>query len=317
MIFNDKERLWVERYRPTVISDCVLPKNVKEAFGGFLKSNDMPNMILHGGAGTGKTTAAKALCEELGYDWMLINTSTDRNIDTIRTTIMQYASTRTMDGKLKVVILDEADGMNPQSFQPAMRGVIEDFSKTCRFIFTCNYPHRIIDPLHSRCTVLSYDIPKSEKMTLAAAFMKRIFAILDNEKVQYDKKPVAELIMKHFPDFRRVINELQRYANINGKIDESVLQSGKAYSIKDLTASLKDKDFKAVRQWAVDHIADRDSNLIFRELYDSLYDFIEQSYIPITILLINKYQYQGVTCPDPEINFVSCMIDIMEEVKFK
>jgi DNA polymerase III delta prime subunit len=312
MIVVPNENLWVEKYRPQSIEDCILPKDIKAAFLGFIENKEMPNIILAGGAGTGKTTAAKALCKEMGYDSIVINASNDRNIDVLRTTINQFASAASLESDIKVVIMDEADYMG-QLLQPAMRGAIENFSKTTRFIFTCNYPHRIIEALHSRCAFFTYDTPTEEKRILAAGFMKRVFAILENEGIEYDKKTIAELILKHFPDYRRVLNELQRYSTISGRIDEEILKSSKAYNVAELVGYLKDKEFKSMRKWTVENIADRDVNTVFRDLYDNLYEYIEPSSIPLVILNIAKYQYQGINCPDPEINFSAFCTELMSD----
>lgn len=313
MKFNEKETLWCEKYRPQVIEDCVLSKPLKEAFLGFIEKGDMPNIILHGGPGTGKTTAAKALCKEMGYDYILINASNDRNIDVLRTTITGFASCASFDSDMKVVILDEADFANPNTLQPALRAAIEEFSKTTRFIFTCNYPDRIIKPLHSRCSVFSYDIPKEEKMTLISLFLKRVIAILDNEKILYDKKTIAELILKHYPDYRRILNDLQRYAYVNGTIDENVLKSSKAYNVAELVGYIKNKEFKLMRKWTVENIADKDVNSVFRDFYDNVQEYLIPISIPLMILTIARYQFQGVTCPDPEINFAAFCTELMAE----
>ena len=309
--FNEREKIWCEKYRPMTIDECILPKGIREAFKGFVEKGDMPSIILAGSAGTGKTTAAKALCRELGYDYILINASNDRNIDVLRGTITQFASSASLMSDVKVVILDEADYANANTLQPALRGAIEEFSKTTRFIFTCNYPQRIIPALHSRCSVFTYDIPKTERQEIALAFMKRVFAILENEGIEYDKPTIAGLIKKHFPDYRRVLNELQRYASINGKVDADILVSTKAYNIAELVGYLKDKDFKSMRKWAVENIADKDVNAVFRELYDNLYEYVEPVAIPQIILIMAQYSYQGVTCPDPEINFVAFCTELM------
>lgn len=312
MKFNEREKLWVEKYRPNTIEDCVLPKGIKEAFLGFIEKDDMPNIILSGGAGTGKTTAAKALCKELGYDYIVINASNDRNIDTLRSTINQFASAASLESDIKVVIMDEADYMGP-FLQPALRGAIESFSKTTRFIFTCNYPHKIIDAIHSRCSSFSYDVPTDEKMLLIGGFLKRVMSILENEGIEYDKKTVAELILKHFPDYRRVLNELQRYAAINGRIDELILKSVKAYNVAELVKYLKDRDFKAMRKWTVENIADKDVNSVFRDFYDNLYEYLAPTAVPAVILTLARYQYQGSTCPDPEINFAAFCTELMDD----
>jgi DNA polymerase III delta prime subunit len=314
---NEREKLWVERYRPQTIEDCILPKGLREAFQGFVTKGDMPSIILAGGAGTGKTTAAKALCNELGYDWIIINASNDRNIDILRGTITQFASSASLMSDTKVVIMDEADYANPQTLQPALRGAIEEFSKTTRFIFTCNYPHRIIEPLHSRCSVFTYDVPNDEKLMLAGAFMKRAFAILENEGIEFDKKTVAELIKKHFPDYRRILNELQRYSSINGRIDEGVLKSAKQYNVKELVGYLTQKDFRGMRKWAVENIADKDVNSVFRDIYDGMYEYMEPSSVPLAVLTIAKYQLQGMSCPDPEINFAAFCVELMSDIDWK
>lgn len=315
--FNPKEKIWTERFRPTKIEDCILPKGLKEAFEGFVSKGDMPSIILTGSAGTGKTTAAKALCNELGFDYILINASNDRNIETLRGTILQFASSASLTSDVKVVIMDEADGMNPNTLQPALRSAIEEFSKTTRFVFTCNYPQRLIPALHSRCSTLSYDIPKDEKLAIAGQFMKRVFSILEHEGIEYDKKTVADLIKKHFPDYRRVLNELQRYSSINGKVDSDILVSTKAYNVSELVGYLKDKDFRSMRKWVTENIADKDVNSVFRDIYDGIYEYLEPHSIPVCILTIAKYSYQGLTCPDPEINFAAFATECMAELEFK
>tara|TARA_A100001011_G_scaffold400655_2_gene517261 strand:- start:2236 stop:3168 length:933 start_codon:yes stop_codon:yes gene_type:complete len=308
-----EEFLWVEKYRPSTIEDCVLPDVVKETFGQFLVKGEIPNLLLSGTAGTGKTTVARALCEELGSDYIIINGSEESGIDVLRTKIKDFASTVSFEGKPKVVILDEADYLNPNSTQPALRGFIEEFSANCRFIFTCNFKNRIIEPLHSRTTVIDFRLAKSDKPIMAERFMKRMMTILNREQVKYSDKVLAELLMKHFPDYRRVINELQRYS-ASGIIDEGILSNLAELNTKDLLNSLQDKDFKKMRQWVANNY-DTDPQGIYRKIYDALLDKIEQP--AHMVLLIADYQYKAAFVADQEINITACLTEIMVNVKFK
>ena len=309
--------LWVEKYRPHKIDDCILPDSLKETFKKFLSQGEIPNLLLSGTAGTGKTTVARALCEELGCDYIILNGSDEgRSIDTVRNNIKNFASTVSLsESGPKVVIIDEADYMNPESVQPALRNFIETFSKHCRFIFTCNFINKIIAPIHSRCTVITFRTEKKDKQKIAGSFHKRLKAILDNEKIDYDDKVLAELIIKHYPDFRRTINELQRYS-VSGKIDTGILVSLSEQSFKDLAKLLKKKDFVTLRKWVIDNI-DKDPNQLYKEIYSNLSEFIDPKTQPIMIMVLAKYMYQSAFVADQEINMIACLTEIMGECKFK
>lgn len=307
--------LWCEKYRPRRIDDCVLPQSIKNTFNAMLASGELPNMMFSGTAGVGKTTVARALCNELQLDHIVINGSEEGNIDTLRGKIKQFASTVSLHGGVKVVILDEADYLNPQSTQPALRGFIEEFSRNCRFILTCNFKNRIIEPLHSRCSVYEFAIPNSDKPKIAAQFFKRLINILEAEGVEADHKAVASLIEKHFPDWRRVINECQRYS-ISGKIDAGVLLNMSEDNVKILMKSLKDKDFKAMRKWVVDNI-DTEPQAIFRKIYDCMYDYIKPDSIPNVVVTLAEYQYKNSFVADHELNVVACMTELMVNAEFK
>ena len=302
--------LWVEKYRPKLISECVLPKNLKDTFQKIVDGGELPNMLFTGTAGLGKTTVAKALCNELDLDWIIINASESGNIDTLRTKIKQFASTVSLQGGYKVVILDEADYLNAQSTQPALRGFIEEFANNCRFILTCNFKNRIIEPLHSRCGVYEFNTTKKEMAELAFQFMKRIEAILETENVTYDQKAIADLIMKHAPDWRRVINECQRQS-ISGNID--VNQSITEYT--DLFTHLKNKDFKKMRSWVAQNV-DADATAIFRSIYDRMNEKIKPESIPQLVLILADYQYKNAFVADHELNIVACMTELMASVEF-
>jgi DNA polymerase III delta prime subunit len=306
--------LWVERYRPKTIEDCILPESIKNTFKEFLSKGEIPNLLLCGTAGTGKTTVARALCEELGADYIIINGSDEgRQIDTLRTKIKQFASAVSFGAGTKVVIMDEADYLNRESVQPALRAFIENFSDNCRFIFTCNYKQKIIAPLHSRTTVIEFTSQKSDKARLASAFMKRMQYILGQEGVQYKEKVLAELLMKFYPDYRRVLNELQRYSS-SGSIDEGILSNFSEVNTRELISSLKEKDWKKMRQWVANNV-DSDPQGIFRFIYDSLLP--EVTTIPQVVLLIADYQYKAAFVADQEINLTACLTEIMGNVKFK
>ena len=309
--------LWVEKYRPHKIDDCILPDSLKETFKKFLSQGEIPNLLLSGTAGTGKTTVARALCEELGCDYIILNGSDEgRSIDTVRNNIKNFASTVSLsESGPKVVIIDEADYMNPESVQPALRNFIETFSKHCRFIFTCNFINKIIAPIHSRCTVITFRTDKKDKQKIAGSFHKRLKAILDNEKIDYDDKVLAELIIKHYPDFRRTINELQRYS-VSGKIDTGILVSLSEQSFKDLAKLLKKKDFVTLRKWVIDNI-DKDPNQLYKEIYSNLSEFVDPKTQPIMIMVLAKYMYQSAFVADQEINMIACLTEIMGECKFK
>ena len=306
--------LWVEEYRPKTIDDCILPSSIKKTFQEFINKRDIPNLLLSGGAGVGKTTVARALCSELETDYMIINGSEEGNIDTLRTKIKHFASTVSLSGGQKVVILDEADYLNPQSTQPALRGFIEEFHKNCRFIFTCNFKNRIIEPLHSRCSVIEFKI-NGNRQKLAGQLLDRCVNILNKNNIEYDKKVVAELIMKHFPDNRRVLNELQRYS-VSGKIDSGILVNLSEVSMKELALHLKEKEFTKVRKWVVDNI-DNDPTKIFRKIYDNLYTHLEPGTIPAAVILIGEYQYKSAFVADQEINLLACLTEMMTQCRFK
>jgi DNA polymerase III delta prime subunit len=311
----NNEYLWVEKYRPKTIDDCILPESIKTTFKQMVDSGEVQNLLLAGGAGCGKTTIAKALCSELDTDFIMINCSEDGNIDTLRTKIRNFASTVSLSGSKKIVILDEFDYSNAQSTQPALRGFIEEFSENCRFILTCNFKNRIIEPLHSRCTLINFTVPKKEKPNLASQFMDRVKHILDTENVSYEEKVLVEVIMKHFPDFRRVINELQRYS-VSGGIDVGILTQIGEIHIKDLVSHMKDKDFTSARKWAVENLDNSPSEL-FRKIYDGLYEHISSSSIPQAVLILAEYQYKSAFVADQEINLVACIVELMMGCEFK
>ena len=310
--------LWVEKYRPKKISDCILSEHLKETFTQFLKQKEIPNLLLTGTAGTGKTTVARALCEELGSDYIIINGSDEgRQIDTLRNKIKNFASTVSLTEKSnhKVVIIDEADYMNADSVQPALRNFIETFYNNCRFIFTCNYVNKIIPALHSRCTVIDFKIVNGQKVKTATAFMKRLEGVLKSENIEFDKKVLSELIQKYYPDFRRTINELQRYS-VRGKIDSGILFSLSEANTKELIVSLKDKRFNDMRKWVVQNL-DKEASFLFRTIYDVLYTSLDSKSIPQAILILAGYQYKSAFVADQEINMVACLTEIMASCKFK
>jgi len=308
-----KEFLFVEKYRPQTIEDCILPSGLKETFQKIVDKGELPNMMFTGSAGVGKTTVARALCNELDLDYMLINGSEDGNIDTLRGKIKQFASTVSLQGGQKVVILDEADYLNPQSTQPALRGFIEEFSSNCRFILTCNFKNRIIDPLHSRCSIYEFNL--GNKAEMAQAFMARLQFILDSEHIIYDNAVIAELIMKYIPDWRRVINECQRYG-MSGHIDTGILVTLSETSIKGLMEDLKAKNFKKMRKWVTDNI-DVESTKLFRMIYDNMTSYVEPQSIPQVVLILADYSYKDSFVADHELNVVACMTEIMSSIKFK
>ena len=308
-----KEFLFVEKYRPQTIEDCILPEGLKETFQKIVDKGELPNMMFTGSAGVGKTTVARALCNELDLDYMLINGSEDGNIDTLRGKIKQFASTISLQGGQKVVILDEADYLNPRSTQPALRGFIEEFSSNCRFILTCNFKNRIIDPLHSRCSIYEFNL--GNKAEMAQKFMARLQFILDSEHIIYDNAVIAELIMKYIPDWRRVINECQRYG-MSGHIDTGILVTLSETSIAGLMQDLKTKNFKKMRKWVTDNI-DVESAKLFRLIYDNMSDYVEPSSIPQLVLILADYSYKDSFVADHELNVVACMTEIMSSIKFK
>lgn len=309
------EFLWVEKYRPQKIDDCILSPELHDTFSKIIQQGEVQNMMLTGTAGTGKTTVAKALCKELELDYLLINGSEESGIDTLRNKIKQFASSVSLTGGYKVVILDEADYLNPQSTQPALRGFIEEFSANCRFILTCNFKNRIIDPLHSRCTEVNFTIPKKDKERLASVFMARLMMILTEENIPFEQPVLAELIIKYFPDFRRTINELQRYST-TGQIDSGILVNVGDVSINELVNALKLKDFRKMRSWVANNI-DVEPSVIFRKLYDNMSDFVEASSIPQLVLILADYQYKNSFVADHELNTVACLTEVMAGVKFK
>ena len=311
MVMN--EFLWVEKYRPQTISDCILPDGLKQTFQEYVDAGEISNMLLCGTAGTGKTTVARALCNELGCDYIVINGSDESGIDVLRTKIRDFASTVSFESKAKVVILDEADYLNPNSTQPALRAFIEEFSGNCRFIFTCNFKNRIIEPLHSRTSVIDFKIDKKDRPEMAQKFMGRMQYILTSENIPYEQNVLAELLMKHFPDYRRVINELQRYSK-SGSIDSGILSNIAEINTKGLIDSLKDKDWKKMRQWVVNNV-DNDPQGVYRKVYDALIDKVKQ--VPHLVLLIADYQYKSAFVADQEINLTACLTDIMASVEFK
>ena len=306
--------LWTEKYRPRNISNTILPDDLKSTFDDFIK-NGIPNLLLSGGPGVGKTTTAKAMLDQVGSDYMVINGSMNGGIDTLRNDIKSYASTVSLNGKRKFVILDEADYLNPQSTQPALRNFMEEYSKNCRFILTANYKNRIIEPLHSRCSVIEFIIHKENKPVLANKFLKRVQDILKEENVEYDKKAVVELIIKHFPDWRRIINELQRYST-SGKIDAGILTQMSDGSFNTLIQALKKKEFNQMRKWVAENL-DNDPTTIYRKLYDSCNTNMKETSIPILVTTIADYQYKSAFVADQEINLVACLTALMIECEFK
>ena len=310
-----QEFLWVEKYRPQKIDDCILSLDLKRVFTNIISKGELQNMMFTGTAGTGKTTVARALCNELDLDYIVINGSEESGIDTLRNKIKQFASSVSLSGGYKVVILDEADYLNPQSTQPALRGFIEEFSANCRFILTCNFKNRVIEPLHSRCSVIEFGMPKKERDSLAGQFMQRVQQILAVESINSDPTVLAELIIKYFPDFRRTLNELQRYSNF-GKIDSGILVNVSDVSFDSLMNALKVKDFKKMRQWVADNI-DTEPAAMFRKLYDNMNDFVEPQSIPQLVLILADYQYKNSFVADHELNMVACLTEVMAGVKFK
>jgi DNA polymerase III delta prime subunit len=307
--------LWVEKYRPQTIEDTVLPKQLKTTLQAIVDTGELPNMLFSGTAGLGKTTVAKAMCKQLDLDYIVVNGSEEGNIDTLRGKIKQFASSVSLQGGYKVVILDEADYLNPQSTQPALRGFIEEFSNNCRFILTCNFKNRIIEPLHSRCGVYEFNTSKKDMADLAAQFFKRFTEILDIEKIPYQNKVIADLIMKHAPDWRRVLNEGQRRSI--GGFDAVGADIGSVdNSIDQLVQYLKGKQFKKMRAWVVNHM-DVDTVAVFRGLYDNMFQHVDDSSIPQLVLILADYQYKDAFVADHELNTVACMTEIMMQVKFK
>ena len=307
--------LWVEQYRPKTIDDCILPDSLKNLFSSFIKKGELSNMLFSGTPGIGKTTVAKALCEEMNCDWIMINGSEEGGIDVLRNKIKNFASTVSLSGGKKVVILDEADYLNPQSTQPALRGFVEEFHKNCRFILTCNFKNRIIEPLHSRFSNIEFKVNPNDKPKLASRLFERAVYILKEQNVSYEDKVLVELITKHFPDFRKLINELQRYS-VSGSIDAGILVNVSDENLKTLVTHLKGKAFSDMRKWVVNNL-DNDPVKIFRKIYDTLYTNLEPSTIPHAVLIIADYQYKSAFVADQEINLVACLTELMSQVKFK
>ena len=307
--------LWVEQYRPKTIDDCILPDSLKSLFSAFIKKGEISNMLFSGTAGIGKTTVAKALCNQMNCDWIMINGSEEGGIDVLRNKIKNFASTVSLSGGKKVVILDEADYLNPTSTQPALRGFVEEFHKNCRFILTCNFKNRIIEPLHSRFSNIEFKVNPKDKPKLASRLFERAIYILKEQNVSYEDKVLVELITKHFPDFRKLINELQRYS-VSGSIDAGILVNVSDENLKTLVTHLKGKAFSDMRKWVVNNL-DNDPVKIFRKIYDTLYTNLEPSTIPHAVLIIADYQYKSAFVADQEINLVACLTELMSQVKFK
>ena len=313
---REDQFLWVEKYRPQKIDDCVLPQALKDTFKQYITQGELPSFLFSGTAGVGKTTVAKALCNEIGAEYILVNGSDEgRSIDVLRTTINGFASTLSLTDAKKVVIVDEADYMNAQSVQPALRSFIEEFSGNCRFIFTCNFKNRIIEPLHSRCAVIEFKIDSKDKQEIAATFFKRAVQILKQEDLAFDPKVVADLITKHFPDYRRILNELQRYS-VSGKIDSGILLNMSEESFKDLVKLLKDKNFTEVRKWVAKQ-TDADTTSLFRELYDTASANMDPNSIPQLVLTLADYQYKAAFVADHELNIMAALTEVMANCKFK
>ena len=307
--------LWVEKYRPTKIEDCILPDEIKTTFQSIVDSGEIPNLLLTGSPGIGKTTVAKALCNQLDCDWLMINGSDEgRMIDTLRTTVVNYASTVSLSGGKKVIVIDEADYMNKDSVQPALRGVIEEFSKNCRFIFTCNFKNRIIPALHSRCSVVDFVISKNDKPALGMEMLENVKRILNAEGVKYEESVLVQLILKYFPDFRRVINELQKYS-LNGIIDEDILKQSSDENFNELFVALKAKDFSGMRKWVAQNI-DNDHVRLYRQIYDTLNNRFEKKSIPQAVLTIADYSYKAAFVADQEVNMVACLTEMMMDCEF-
>jgi len=309
-----QEVLWVEKYRPRTVSECILPQDIKKTFQSFVDSKTIPNLLLTGTQGTGKTTIARALCEQLEADYIIINGSMNGGIDTLRNEIQQFASTVSFTGSRKMVILDEADYLNAQSTQPALRNFMEEFSKNCGFILTCNFKSRIIEPLHSRCSIVEFKIPPKEKPVLANQFYKRVLDILGKENVEYNKNVVGELIARHFPDWRRVLNELQRYS-VGGVIDSGILVNLSDEHFTQLVTILKDRRFNDMRKW-VGESNDVEPAVLFRKIYDALNTIAKPASIPQAILILADYQYKAAFVADQEINLVACLSQLMAEVEY-
>jgi len=307
--------LWVEKFRPASIDECVLPVEIKKVFQNIVDTGEVPNLLLTGTSGIGKTTVAKALCNQLGCDWLMINGSNEgRMIDTLRTTITNYASTVSFSGGKKIIIIDEADYMNKESVQPAMRGLIEEFSNNCRFFFTCNYKNKILPSLHSRCSVIDFKINREDKPELAKKFSEIAMKLLDSENIKYKPDVVAKLVVRYFPDFRRVLNELQNNA-VSGKIDASVLEASSNENFNQLIGFLKEKDFTQMRKWVAQNI-DNDHVGLYRQVYDSMFSNIKKQSVPDAVLIIADYSYKSAFVADQEINMVACLTELMMNSEF-
>ena len=306
--------LWTEKYRPQTVSDCILPDRLKHPFQEYVNQKNIPNLLLSGGAGVGKTTIAKAMCNEIGCDYMVINGSDESGIDIFRNKIKTYASSMSLTGGRKVIIIDEADYLNPNSTQPALRNTIEEFASNCSFIFTCNFKNRIIEPLHSRCAGVDFSLKNDEKRQMAGQFFKRIQSILVKESISYEDKVVAELVKKHFPDFRRILNELQRYSQF-ADINVGILTQIGDVAINDIVKFLKEKDFGSIRKWVASN--DVDAATLFRKLYDNLYDTLKPQSIPQAVVILADYQYKNAFVADTEINTVACLTELMVNLEFK
>ena len=309
-----EQLLWTEKYRPKTVEDCILPEAIKETFQEYVKQKHIPTLLLSGTAGVGKTTIAKALCNEVGCDFMVMNCSDTNSVDDVRWKIKGYASSVSLSGGRKVIIMDEADYLSPNA-QAALRGAIEEFAKNCSFIFTCNQKNRIMEPIHSRCAVIDFRIQNGQKAKMASAFFKRVEWILEQENITYDKEVIAELIKKHFPDNRRVLNELQRYS-VSGKVDKGILTTVIDVNINDLIKTIKDKDFSTMRKWVTQNL-DNDPATLYRKIYDNLYDYLKPNSIPNAVLILARYQYQSAFVADQEINLVACLTEFMVELELK
>jgi len=312
MIMNN-DFLYVEKYRPQTVEDCVLPINIKKVFLSLRDKGEIINLLLSGGPGTGKTTVARALCTELGIDYIIINGSESRGIDMVRQQVGSFASTMSTNGKVKVVILDEADYITPEA-QAALRNLIESFSSSCRFILTCNFKHKIIEPLHSRCSVVDFTIAKTELPKLQAEFAKRVLYVLKQENISFNTESVLEVIKRHYPDNRRILNELQRYANISGNIDTGILNIIDSSKVKNLVDFMKKGDFKSCRQWIADN---PDPDVLFNELYENITDFVQPDTIPNLILIMGEYQHRAAFVASQEINLAAFVVEVMKSVKWK
>lgn len=311
---EDENLLFVEKYRPNTVDECILPDRIKSIFKAFIKKKQFPNLLLTGGPGTGKTTIAKALCKQLGYDYILINASDQRNIDVVRGRIRDFASIASLMGNKKAIILDEADGLNPQSTQPALRAAIEEFSEV-RFILTCNYSNKIIEPIKSRTKTIEFSIEADEKTDMSVMFIKRVFEILDKENIPYNKKAVVEVVKQYYPDNRRILGEIQAYS-ITGQIDEGILSNLKSANIETLIAALKTSSLKEIRQWVLNN-SDVEISKLYRDIYDGLYPVLRPNSIPAIILSIAQYQYYSYHVADQEINTMALMMEIVQNAEFK